>query len=77
MLQSINLSPVEELLTDVVSPEKLAQTMDDIYYDYVYALVWLLSRTNSKGFVLDDSTVDYIWYLRKLRDTFRACAVAK
>lgn len=76
MYSSIDLSPVKELLTDVVSHEHLAQIVDDIFYDYVDALFTVLLVPNHK-FVLDNELLDRLWYLRKIRDTFRACEEIK
>jgi len=73
MISSVNLSPVEDLLTDAVSSERLAQIMDDIFYDYVDALFTVLLVPNHK-FVLNDDVLNHLWYLRRLRNVFRACA---
>ncbi len=75
MFPPVNLSPVEELLTDVVLPERLAQILDNIYFDYVYAMFSVLLIPNQKDFMLNDGVLNYIWYLRKLRDVFRACEI--
>jgi hypothetical protein len=72
MNKSINLSPIEELLENIASPESVAQILDSLAFDYARLIIELEQATDYKS-VLHEKTADFIWWMQHLRDVFRAC----
>ena len=75
MFKPVNLLPVENLLTDRTSPDRLAKVLDELAYDYARMFMELSRAEMSPTPYFNEKSAVYLWWLHELRDTFRSCEI--
>ncbi len=74
MKQNLNLAPIEELLTAIISPKELAKKLDEILFDYMDSIIYLhLHKDDEDDDFIHNQIPDFLFWIRELRDTFWKC----
>ena len=73
MKENLNLAPLEELLTTCIGPQDLAEKLDEIFFDYVKAIISLHLKTKGDSDAIHNETINYLFHIHELKRALRKC----
>ena len=72
--KTINLKPIEFLLTNVMPPGDLAGLIDDMIFDFI---LMYFKLENMKENIIGEKAEVYLFFLKNLRDALKECSINK
>lgn len=75
MKGKIYIKPLKEYLSEEIHPKQLAQTMDELAYDYIRMIIRLQQTEDEKQLFIHPDASSFLFHLKSLRDALRKCHV--